>query len=251
MTSSTAARTFHPFPELPTELKLEVLRNLLIFDHHRIAANSHEYHTPVLLSIALVSKEMRDLAYSIYYGENRFLMIEDFHDLNKGIKVQSFKTPGLSVGQHIRRIVIYLTLTASDGMRKDWDYLLGDDENDTRIQWQRRVPNLAFCSLEAFSFGINGCWDPHLDGLIKFFKGKTVLLEARKVDVHVAYVCGGDSEGRTLHPHCEKIVEATLNDVIGQKSTEGVSSTAAATESAEKTVASEETGTKESPIVLT
>jgi hypothetical protein len=87
MTSSTAAPTFHPFPELPTELKIEVLRNLLLFDHHRIASSSHERHTPVLLSIALASKEMRDLAYSVYYSKNRFLIIEDFHNLDNEIKV--------------------------------------------------------------------------------------------------------------------------------------------------------------------
>jgi hypothetical protein len=132
-------------------------------------------------------------------------------------------------------------------MGTDWDHLLGDDENDTRIQWQRRVPNLAFCSLEAFSFGIVGCLGP----VIKSLQNKTVLLKAGKVDVAIRYISGYKGHNCTLHPRCEKIVEATLKDVIGWKSTKGVSSTAAATESAEKTVASEETGTRESPIVLT
>jgi hypothetical protein len=87
--------------------------------------------------------------------------------------------------------------------------------------------------------------------VIKSLQNKTVLLKAGKVDVAIRYISGYKGHNCTLHPRCEKIVEATLKDVIGRKSTKGVSSTAAATESAEKTVASEETGTKESPIVLT
>jgi hypothetical protein len=67
--------TFHQFLELPTELKMEVLRYHLQ-SHTTI---SYEDHTPQYISsFALVNKEFKELVYAVYYSGNTFDLTWNF-----------------------------------------------------------------------------------------------------------------------------------------------------------------------------
>jgi hypothetical protein len=74
--STTAAASvantpsFHRFLDLPTELKLEVLRHRLYHRGIKIDWYRQKSNLPYMLAIALTSKEMQELAYTVYYSQN-------------------------------------------------------------------------------------------------------------------------------------------------------------------------------------
>jgi hypothetical protein len=63
---------FHKFPQLPTELKVIILRERLLISS-TITELAHASHSSrVLLGLIRVNKELQALASEIYYGENAF-----------------------------------------------------------------------------------------------------------------------------------------------------------------------------------
>jgi hypothetical protein len=155
---------------LPVELKVEILRYYLSLDDPIQASACRPNHTQeLLLSIALVKKELHDLASEIYYGENTFVI--QTNELEQWLHPQGswraskspklymlhlgISYPNLTIGQQLRNVEIrlkvdlYLADLECGGAwtsRLDWKYLLVEEEDQEAgipmYTWQRCIQNL-------------------------------------------------------------------------------------------------------------
>ena len=113
LTASNATTNVDMISRLPTELQLEILRYCLVVDSD-IDDRSEVTLVPDLLRIALVSHHFRDVAYAVYYGENKFEVMEAPRYIHgKAIRLLHFPKP--EVAQYIRHLDISLTHRSSAG----------------------------------------------------------------------------------------------------------------------------------------
>ncbi|KAF2824589.1 hypothetical protein CC86DRAFT_371168 [Ophiobolus disseminans] len=68
--------SFHQFSKLPTELKIQILGHRLRVPTKLITVEDHVKNLKKLLPVTLVSKELKDLAYTVYYTGNWFAIGE-------------------------------------------------------------------------------------------------------------------------------------------------------------------------------
>ena len=136
--------TFH-WSELPTELKLKVLRHVLVFDkpitpHVHLTRNANR-----LLPLALTNKEMCVLAMEIYCTKNKF--IAQSVGYSKPL-AHNFSYPNPMVGHWIQDLTIKLSFSSShDGTtygpsnRKVADWL--QDVFSSKGQWEFLLDRIA------------------------------------------------------------------------------------------------------------
>jgi hypothetical protein len=137
--SVAAAPSFHRFPDLPTELKLEVLRHRLYHKDLQMDWYERKMTLPDLLPVALTSKGMQELAYTVYYGQNQFELRES------GVICSSMLVPRPEIGRYIHHVTLAYSQGLTFSHMPHWNRLLADGDNlDDRspTQWQSALPNL-------------------------------------------------------------------------------------------------------------
>jgi hypothetical protein len=101
-------RTLHRFPQLPTELQLEILRHILP-NQRTIIARTHVLFYGPLFSKLSVNKHMRCLAARVYYGENTFKLQRSRFATTRP---HFLRLPKSVISHHMRRIEISVPLDA-------------------------------------------------------------------------------------------------------------------------------------------
>ena len=203
------------FSRLPTELQLEILRYPLLFQ----TVLGHRAHTnavTILLPIALVNKQLKDVAYAVYYGENKFKLTEAFrYDDTVGITI-SFCVPK-SVGQHIRHLELQFVIE-SEPNGEGWERLLiGNDttgNNSLKTRWQRNFPSLI--SIEVLFRNIHSGrrLESELESFTEWLQTKHILVKAQHVTVEVHFPRGVLWQLCEVEYRCKVILEAALKDMM-------------------------------------
>jgi len=93
--------------ELPTEMKLEILRPCLVTQQPISGRTHNEVRAPRLVKYSLVSKEMHALATEIYYKENTFRFSRSSISATSPI---TFHFPKAHIGPLLRRIELHIKL---------------------------------------------------------------------------------------------------------------------------------------------
>jgi hypothetical protein len=113
--------TFHSWPLLPEEVKLNVLDILLVGARKTgISATSHDTHTNSdsthdLVALLRTSKDTRDLAWRSYYRHGIVLAPEFNNDC-----FRIMRSPSTTVSPHIRRVELRLRVPNIFGAKKAW-----------------------------------------------------------------------------------------------------------------------------------
>jgi hypothetical protein len=245
------ARTFHPWPQLPSSLKRAVLDLLLLngravttysHDACTFTAKSHEVWTTsrALLALLSISKETRDLAYRSYYKHGVILRTKFSAD-----ETGFLRAPSKLVSPHIRRVELRLHVPSIFSANNEWDLvpdgfemqelqellhllrLLGTDEKSTRYigektAWQRELRHIETLKIELFVKGKES-WRhaPCLEGS-EAWKGifgyLAVATSAKCADVRVVgFACGADKRATRMDPcpwDCEGTVVKDLQVFI-------------------------------------
>jgi len=211
----TSSTQLASFSGLPTELQLEILRYRLLFQ----TVLGHRAHTnavTILLPIALVNKQLKDVAYAVYYGENKFKLTETFRYDTVGITVV-FCVPKSVVGQHIRHLELQFVIE-SEPNGEGWERLLiGNDmtgNSPLKTRWQRNFPSLISIEVLFRNNHSGRRLESELEPFMEWLQTKHILVKAQQVTVKTPF-----PPSITLHLcevefRCKAILEAALKDMM-------------------------------------
>ena len=222
---ATGLNSFHGFLQLPKEMKLMILRHNLVFDyvHHKYNYRSIDD----MMAVALVSKDLKELAYTVYCGENTFLI--DHNDVIY-FKPFRFYVPSATIGTFLRQLQVKLTVMQGDGpeynLAHGWQYLLADMGNITqnnRSGCPRLLPRLISLSLslKVRCSGDIGSRETELQCIVRQLRNRESTLHAQKIEMEIA-VIGGGSYGAASSRRYEEVLGKALKDLIVGAQEEGV-----------------------------
>lgn len=102
--------------DVPTELRLEILRKCLVKSKTITALKHANTHAPKLLNLTRISRDMRTLAMEVYYKENTFAFSRSSLS-DTGLII--FHFPKAPIAQMLRRIEIHIELDAAWQLLQD------------------------------------------------------------------------------------------------------------------------------------
>jgi hypothetical protein len=211
--------TFHQFSELPTELKVAILRYRLLLCLP-ITTMSHPSHSaPVLLALVLTNKEIKSMALEIYYGENR-VQIERRQNYSNPSAGLTWAYTHPAVSMWVRKLEVRLTIYKDVGAirgsvgnygrhwdrakRNDWPFLVIEPDFHgipTCAAWQQYFPNLTHMKISVkfhTGFGPSTCLGSELAPIVRDLNGSRVEVKTRELMVevyglycHMRKGCGG------------------------------------------------------------
>jgi hypothetical protein len=116
--------------DLPTELKLQILRPYLILPASLTSSTSmHNHLQPNIVKLSLVSKEMRALAMDLYYKENTFEFSREESECWDSLL---FRFPQPHITQMLRRVEVHIYFDTSFATLGE---LFKLQNSSTRMSW--------------------------------------------------------------------------------------------------------------------
>jgi hypothetical protein len=152
------------FLSLVTELQISILRHVIPRPGRPITVRSHDIHKLYILRLAFCSRKSRDLAYTIYYGENTFSFANDlFYNLMLGRPAHVFYYPDLTVCYYLRNVELKIKIRCT--LRKIHSLLDDPSMVDLRVL-MRPVTSLAGSTPSEIAEGT--AWQNHMCSLSTF-----------------------------------------------------------------------------------
>jgi hypothetical protein len=207
---------------LPTELKLQILRHrlLLVNSVTNLTHGSHSERS--LLPLVLVSKELHNLAFVVYHGENIFA-------LNRPVR-GGWSYPNPAVGAWLRKVEVRITVQSwkyhDENYPSDWKFLLekenkGEVEKSGSTQWQRHFAELATLKVVLdYRLGPihEKCFEMDVKETVGSLSDMVVPLRAKKVEVEVVNLrwAVGGANG-ICRPGCTQRCRETMTRAMQSK----------------------------------
>ena len=230
--------TFHPFSQLPEELKLHILRERLVLPRP-ISAISHASNSIRLLHpLALANKALNNLTITVYYGENTFFIQHCSTKWRPSMQrigtEKMFCYPNTAIGIWVCKIEVRIIIqskvlydTRSDDIHyinSQWPYLLVDHTKTNQlaacVTWQQSFPKLREMKVVVdfgFDFHVQSCLVKIYDTFMSRLKQHSIEIRARQVEAEVNGVSCEKKCNRwrkLCNKRCAENVKKAIEDMI-------------------------------------